>query len=125
MKLLIHGASVNCNHVHVHETYDRKNITCSACKYVLLTNKTALENFIKKGNIDKFNQKKRIRDLDKKIASNSLKGLICDKCLKPMVRRLNTKKNTHFFGCSGYPHCKNTLQYTSENVSIYNKKDKL
>jgi ssDNA-binding Zn-finger/Zn-ribbon topoisomerase 1 len=122
MKILIHGTNVNCNHKHVHETYKQENITCSACKYVLYTNKTALEDFIKLGNIDKFIQKKRILDLDKKLANNRLKGLICDKCLKKMVKRINTKNNTHFFGCSGYPYCKNTLPYTPENITIYSKK---
>jgi ssDNA-binding Zn-finger/Zn-ribbon topoisomerase 1 len=125
MKILIHAKGVYCNHIHVNESYDLRQVTCKACKHVLRTNEAAMKKFTENKNIDSFVEKKRVRDLDKKIVAKASKGLICEKCLKPMVKRLNTKKHNHFFGCSGYPNCKHTLPYNNENMKTYYKKDNI
>jgi DNA topoisomerase-1 len=36
-------------------------------------------------------------------------GQVCPKCGKPLVTRYAKKRGTSFFGCSGYPECKFTL----------------
>jgi len=124
MKILIHAKGVYCNHPHVNESYDLRQVSCKACKHVLKTNKAAMKKFTEDRNIDSFVEKKRIKDLDKKIASANKNQIICEKCLKPMVKRLNKKMNNHFFGCSGYPYCKHTLPYTIENMYKYHNKSK-
>lgn len=42
---------------------------------------------------------------------------ICDKCKSPMVIRTNSKDNTKFSACSGWPKCKNSKSL-KENVDL-------
>jgi len=35
--------------------------------------------------------------------------MVCDKCGKPMVLKLG--RNGRFYACSGYPECKNTIDF--------------
>ncbi|HHO76738.1 MAG TPA: type I DNA topoisomerase [Deltaproteobacteria bacterium] len=50
-------------------------------------------------------------------AVNRPSGIMCEKCGKELLIKLG--KNGHFLGCSGYPECKNTKEFTrDENGSI-------
>lgn len=48
----------------------------------------------------------RQKALEKAVAD----GLVprCDRCKKPMVRRINRVNGTAFFGCSSFPKCRET-----------------
>jgi len=112
MGILIHAKGVYCNHPHVHESYDIKQVTCKACKHVLQENKAAMSKFISDGNINVSQTKKRIREVDRKIiAESKSKYGLCQKCLSKLVLRRNKKTNTDFLGCSKYPNCKYTAVY--------------
>ncbi|HDS02782.1 MAG TPA: type I DNA topoisomerase [Firmicutes bacterium] len=47
-------------------------------------------------------------------------SLICDKCGKPMV--IKWGRNGRFLACSGYPDCKNTMNYSIKNGEIIPEK---
>jgi DNA topoisomerase-1 len=38
-------------------------------------------------------------------------GIACEKCGKPMVIKRTRKDGSEFLGCSGYPKCKNTMDF--------------
>lgn len=114
MGVLIHGKGVSCNHIHVHETYDIKQVSCKACKNVLRTDEAAMKKFIEEGNIENFIYNKRIKELDARISgeSKSVHGS-CPKCLAQLKVRHNRKADSYFLGCSRYPSCTHTAPYNT------------
>jgi DNA topoisomerase-1 len=51
-------------------------------------------------------------DMENLRASHRPAGVTCEKCGKEMLIKLG--KNGYFLGCSGYPECTNTLEFTRD-----------
>jgi len=58
-------------------------------------------------------KKKKEKQAPTKAVDENGKPLMCDKCDKPMVVR-HGKKSGPFYGCSGYPECKNIIWIKTE-----------
>lgn len=115
MKPIIHAIGVSCNHLHVKETFDLRQVTCKACKHFLMTDKEVEKKFHE----EVFNAKKeteqKIADITNNIIvrKKTAKEVVintpkCSKCLIPMIVRTNKQTNRFFFGCVKFPQCRQT-----------------
>ena len=118
MKPIVHAVNVVCNHLHVKESYDLRNVTCLACKNLLRSNKEVRDNFNFLADRKRSQEKLRLRELDIKIMNSDdetikhiKKNIFCLKCGRTLKKRLNKKTKEYFIGCSGFPRCKSTMQY--------------
>jgi len=53
--------------------------------------------------------KKNLKKKIKEVIGRKDQIMICNKCGNPMVVRENSKTGNKFYGCTGYPDCKNTM----------------
>lgn len=119
---VIHASKVYCGNSHILESWDINQVNCSACKNILSTNESIYEIYMNTVDINSPAEQRKIKELDNRIAK-SKKGLSCNKCLKKMIVKKNSKTGENFFGCTGYPKCKNTMPDTIFNrIAHRNKK---
>ena len=119
---IIHANKVYCGNSHILESWDINQVNCSVCKHILSTNDTLYETYTTSVDINSPAEQNKIKALDNKIA-RSKKGLSCNLCLKKMMVKKNSKTGENFFGCTGYPRCKNTMPDSIQNrIKHRNKK---
>ena len=115
---LIHAKGTVCKSKHESETIYREKITCRMCKLKLATDKEFYEQYeairTKKDEEDKA----RLKALDNTYMEKDLR---CPKCFRRMSLRQNKTTQTYFFGCSGFPMCKQVLPYSKENQAKFSK----
>ena len=74
---------------------------------------------IENGKVDSINMLKEFfipfkSKLDQAYLNNG--GILCDKCKSPMIERTNSKDNSKFIACSGFPKCRNTKPILVEEM---------
>lgn len=91
-----------------------------------------LNNYESKQFIENLNQSNKIYPNDdmnsieinqefkekKPIEENTIIGL-CPICNKGNIRVILSKNNKYFIGCSNFPNCKNTANFSSQPVKVY------
>lgn len=118
MKPIIHAIGVSCNHLHVKETLDLRQVTCKACKHFLTTDKEVEKKFHERAVNAKKQTEQKMADLTNNIIvrKKSLQEVTintpkCSKCLIPMIVRTNKQTNRFFFGCIKFPQCRQTEKF--------------
>ena len=118
MKPVIHAIGVSCNHRHVKETFDLRQVTCKACKHFLTTDKEVEKKFhegvlsAKEENIQKMADLTNSIIVRKKTPGEiTIKTPKCSKCSIPMIIRKNSQTNRFFYGCVKFPKCRQTEKF--------------
>lgn len=52
---------------------------------------------------------KKYKELKKRYKEQCKTNIKCPNCGKLMIKRMNNNTLVYFYGCSGYPKCKQTL----------------
>jgi hypothetical protein len=126
-----HGKGIHCPHNKGFsiEVIKAGDIDCLACKHILrndpeakeafdkliVDEKNRLKSLMKPESYKKsWQQKKReaakVRSVERVTIGDFYSHSVppCPKCKKAMIKRVNTAKNTQFWGCTQYPKCKGT-----------------
>jgi ssDNA-binding Zn-finger/Zn-ribbon topoisomerase 1 len=118
MKPIIHAIGVSCNHLHVKETFDLRQVTCKACKHFLITDKEIEKKFYENEAAVKKETEQKMADLTNSIIirKKTPDEIVfitpkCPKCLIPMIVRTNKHTNRFFYGCVKFPQCRQTEKF--------------
>ena len=115
---LIHAKGNKCKSRFEPETIYKEKITCRMCKLKLATDKEFAEQFEAFRNEQDAKDKARLKALDEAYMEKDLR---CPKCFRRMSLRQNKTTKNYFFGCSGFPMCKQILPYSNENKAKFTK----